>query len=183
MNKFTFTMLAIPEVILVTPTVFGDERGFFMEAYTQSDFVEGGITTNFISMNQSRSVKGVLRGLHFQKPPHAQAKLVRCISGEIFDVAVDLRKNSATYGKWVSALLSSENKQMLYIPEGFAHGLLTLSDSAEIVYLQGAEYNVESEGGLIWNDPTVGIMWPVSSPILSAKDEVQPYFGETDSGY
>lgn len=183
MKKFTFERQSIPEVVVVTPTVFGDDRGFFMEEYTQSEFIEGGITTKFISMNHSRSTKGVLRGLHFQKPPHAQAKLIRCIIGEIFDVAVDLRKNSPTYGKWVSAIISAENKKMFYVPEGFAHGIATLSDVAEIVYLQGAEYNVESEGGLMWNDPTVGVMWPISDPILSEKDKIQPSLADTDSGY
>ncbi len=184
MKKFTFEKQAIEDVVLVTPTVFGDERGFFMEEYTRSEFVEAGITTNFISMNHSKSAKGVLRGLHFQKPPHTQAKLVRCIAGEIFDVAVDLRKKSPTYGQWVSAVLSAENKKMLYIPEGFAHGILTLSDNTEIIYLQGAEYDVASEGGLKWDDPTVAVEWPLNGePVLSAKDQILPLLENVDFGH
>ena len=170
--KFQFIPQDIPEVIRIIPTVFGDSRGFFMESYQQSAFHEAGITATFVQDNHSKSTKGVLRGLHFQNPPYAQGKLLRCVRGEIFDVAVDIRKNSPTFGKWVGIVLSEENKEMFYIPEGFAHGFMVLSDEAELLYKATGEYNAASEGGLLWNDPSVGIQWPkVEKPLLSAKDE------------
>ena len=159
MGKFKRTDTSIEGVCIIEPTVFGDERGYFMETYEKNDFVEIGITGDFIQDNQSRSKKGVLRGLHFQKR-HSQAKIVRCIKGEVFDVAVDLRPGSKTYGKWEGVILSEENKKMFYIPRGFAHGFLVLSDIAEFCYKVDNIYDHEAEGGLQWNDPDVAINWP-----------------------
>ncbi|MEZ0323909.1 MAG: dTDP-4-dehydrorhamnose 3,5-epimerase [Hydrogenothermaceae bacterium] len=175
---FEFKMLEIPEVILIKPKVFKDERGFFLEVYKKSDFEKFGIDTDFIQDNHSGSVKGVLRGLHYQKHPKAQGKLVRCIKGKIFDVAVDIRKNSKTFGKYVFAELSEENKHILWIPKGFAHGFLTLSDYAEIIYkVSGAEYSPEHDAGIIYNDPDINIKWPleeIKEIILSEKDKKLP---------
>ena len=171
---FTFKRLEIPEIILVEPKVFHDERGFFMETYKYSDFAAFGVAEHFVQDNHSRSTKGVLRGLHYQNPPKAQGKLVRVVVGEIFDVGVDIRKGSPTYGKWVGEILSAENKRMLYIPPGFAHGFCVLSDVAEVLYKTTAEYAPECEAGIIWNDPEIGIRWPIEHPILSAKDAALP---------
>jgi dTDP-4-dehydrorhamnose 3,5-epimerase len=168
---FEFKRLEIPEVILITPKVFADERGFFMETYQKDEFAKAGITGEFLQQNHSKSVKGVLRGLHYQKEPYAQAKLVRCIKGEIFDVAVDIRENSPTFGKYVSARLSEENKNMLYIPRGFAHGFEVLSAEAEIIYCVDNIYAKENESGIIWNASGIEINWPIKSPILSEKDK------------
>lgn len=171
---FIFNKTEIEGVFIIEPKVFGDERGFFMETYKQSDFEQAGLKYNFIQDNQSRSHKGVLRGLHYQKN-FPQAKLVRVIQGEVFDVAVDLRKNSPTYGKWVGVLLSAENKKMFMIPRGFAHGFLVLSDTAEFVYKCDELYHPEDEGGIMWNDPDVGIKWPLNEePSLSEKDKEHP---------
>ena len=171
---FVFNKTEIEGVFVIEPKVFGDNRGFFMETYKQSDFEEAGLKYNFIQDNQSRSHKGVLRGLHYQKK-YPQAKLVRVIQGEVFDVAVDLRKGSPTYGKWVGAILSAENKKMFLIPRGFAHGFLVLSDTAEFVYKCDEVYHPEDEGGIMWNDPDVGISWPLEGePSLSEKDKVHP---------
>ncbi len=173
--SFEFKRLDIEDVMLVKPNVFGDDRGFFLESYKKSEFVSNGITTDFCQDNHSRSVRGVLRGLHYQKAPHAQAKLVRCPKGKIFDVAVDIRKNSKTYGKWVGEILSEENKHMLFIPEGFAHGFVVLSDEAELLYKAGAEYCAEADSGVLWNDPEINIDWGIDfEPILSEKDKKQP---------
>jgi dTDP-4-dehydrorhamnose 3,5-epimerase len=171
---FLFERLEIPEVILIKPQVFADERGFFMETYKHSDFAAFGIRERFVQDNHSRSVKGVLRGLHYQNPPKAQGKLVRVVIGEIFDVAVDIRKGSPTYGKWVGVELSAENKRMLYIPPGFAHGFCVLSEVAEVLYKTTEEYAPECEAGIIWNDPEIGIKWPVEQPIISPKDAKWP---------
>lgn len=149
----------IEGLCLITPTVHGDERGYFMETYNQRDMEEAGLTMRFVQDNQSSSVKGVLRGLHFQKE-HPQGKLVRVVRGTVYDVAVDLRSGSATYGKWFGALLSAENHQQFYIPEGFAHGYLVLSDLAEFCYKCTDFYHPGDEGGLTWNDPEIGICWP-----------------------
>lgn len=149
----------IEGLCIITPTVYGDARGYFMETYNQKDMEEAGLTMKFVQDNQSCSTKGVLRGLHFQKE-HPQGKLVRVISGTVFDVAVDLRKDSETYGKWFGIELSAENKKQFYIPEGFAHGFLVLSDIAEFCYKCTDFYNPSDEGGLMWNDPTIGIAWP-----------------------
>ena len=172
---FEFKRLEIPDVILITPKVFYDERGFFMETYQKDEFTKAGITGEFVQQNHSKSVKGVLRGLHYQKEPYAQAKLVRCVRGEIFDVAVDIIKNSPTFGKYVSAILSEENKNLLYIPRGFAHGFEVLSSEAEVVYSVDNIYSKDSESGIIWNDPNIGIKWPIKEPILSEKDKRWPY--------
>lgn len=159
MGKFKRIDTSIDGVCIIEPTVFGDERGYFMETYEKSDFEEIGIFGEFVQDNQSCSKKGVLRGLHFQKE-HSQAKVVRCIRGEVFDVAVDLRPGSKTYGKWEGVVLSEDNKRMFYIPRGFAHGFLVLSDVAEFCYKVDNIYDHEAEGGLKWNDEKVGIIWP-----------------------
>ena len=171
---FEFKRLEIPDVILITPKVFTDERGFFMEIYQKEEFVKAGITGEFVQQNHSKSVKGVLRGLHYQKEPYAQAKLVRCIKGEIFDVAVDIRKNSLTFGKYVSAILSEKNKNMLYIPRGFAHGFEVLSRKAEVVYNVDNIYSKESESGILWSDHEIMVKWPIKRPLLSEKDKKWP---------
>lgn len=176
---FEFEQLAIKEVILVKPRVFGDERGFFMETYKKSEFAVNGIDVDFVQDNHSKSCRGVLRGLHYQAAPKAQAKLVRCSRGEIFDVAVDLRAGSPSFGKWVGARLSEENKHMLFIPAGFAHGFVVLSDEAELIYKAGDEYSQEHDRGVKWNDPDIGIDWGIDfEPILSEKDKNQPYLKE-----
>lgn len=159
MTKFTKTATSIDGVYIIEPTVFGDERGYFMETYAKADFEEIGLNYDFVQDNQSRSKKGVLRGLHFQKE-NTQAKLVRCIRGAVFDVAVDLRPGSKTYGKWEGVVLTEENKKQFMIPRGFAHGFLVLSDVAEFAYKCDDIYNHEAEGGLRWNDETVAIKWP-----------------------
>lgn len=183
--SFEFKRLDIPEVILVTPKVFSDDRGFFMQNYQYSVFAENGITDRFVQDNLSHSVKGVLRGLHYQKNPHAQAKLVSVIKGEIFDVAVDLRKNSKTYGKWVGEYLSSENKKSLYIPAGFAHGFCVLSDEVYFTYKVSAEYAPEVDRGVMWNDKDINIKWPkeIQNPVLSDKDLKQSSFRDADNNF
>ena len=176
MGKFAFQKTSIDGVMVIEPTVFGDARGYFMETYSAAEFSANGITTTFVQDNQSKSRKGVLRGLHFQKKS-SQGKLVRVISGEVFDVAVDLRPGSSTYGKWEGVLLSAENKKQFYIPRGFAHGFLVLSEEAEFVYKCDDFYHPEDEGGLLWNDPDVGIEWPISADmniLLSDKDQKNP---------
>lgn len=180
---FKFKKLSIPDVILIEPHVFEDQRGFFLENFKESDFKENGIDTNFIQDNYSYSLKKVLRGLHFQKLPKAQAKLVTTLKGEIFDVAVDLRKNSTTYGKWVAEILSEENHLSLYIPQGFAHGFCVLSNGANVLYKTTQEYSSEHEGGIIWNDPDLNISWPVDDPILSKKDQTLPFLRNLDSAF
>ena len=182
---FEFIETEIPEVILVKPKVFTDTRGFFMETYKKSDFKKVGIDTDFVQDNHSKSVKGVLRGLHYQLEPRAQGKLVRCIRGKIFDVAVDIRKGSPTFGKWVGVELSEENKLMLWIPKGFAHGFLTLSDEAEIVYkVSGSEYSPEHDRCIRWNDPDINIKWPLNGePILSEKDRLAPTLREAELNF
>ena len=173
----------IPEVKIIEPTVFGDERGFFFESFHQSRFEQAiGYAVNFIQDNHSRSVKGVLRGLHYQLSPHAQAKLVRCVQGEVFDVAVDIRRGSATFGKWVGVHLSAENKRQLWIPEGFAHGFVTLSESADFLYKTTHYYAAQSERAILWNDPELAIDWPLAgiTPQLSAKDMQAKSFSMAD---
>ena len=166
------TPLAIPEVILIEPTVYTDERGFFFESFNQKEFENAvGYSVNFVQDNHSKSTKGVLRGLHYQLPPKAQGKLVRAIQGEVFDVAVDIRKNSPTFGKWVGEKLSAENKKQLWVPEGFAHGFLTLSGTAECVYKVTNYYAKEQEKVIIWSDDFIDIKWPISiAPLLSSVD-------------
>ncbi|MFZ5933405.1 dTDP-4-dehydrorhamnose 3,5-epimerase [Pseudomonas sp. HS6-2] len=166
--------LAIPDVFLFTPKVFGDERGFFYESFNANIFSEvTGQRPEFVQDNHSRSVKGVLRGLHYQMPPHAQGKLVRVIQGEVFDVAVDIRRSSPTFGKWVGAILSAENKSQMWIPPGFAHGFVTLSDTAEFLYKTTDFYSPRSERCIAWNDPAIAIEWPIDfTPSLSGKDQL-----------
>ena len=178
---FNFKKLKIPEVILIKPTVFTDERGFFAETYKKSDFLDFGIKKEFLQENHSLScAKGVLRGLHFQIPPKAQGKLVRVVSGSIFDVALDIRKNSPTFGLWISVVLSDENKEMLYVPEGFAHGFCTLEENTEVIYKCSEIYSPGHDRGIMWNDPAIGIDWPVKKPVLSEKDKVWPCLKDAD---
>lgn len=167
---FDFQKTKIPDVVHIKPKIFGDERGFFMEIYKQSDFRKEGINVVFVQVNYSKSTYGVIRGLHYQKEPFAQSKLVRCVKGKILDVAVDIRKKSETFGKYVSVELTDENKHMLFIPKGFAHGFQVLSDEAEIEYLVDAEYTPEYECGILWNDSCIGIKWSIQEPFLSKKD-------------
>lgn len=180
---FIFNRLSIPEIIIIEPKLFGDERGFFMETYKYSDFVTAGIRENFLQDNYSRSARGVLRGLHYQKNPHAQGKLVQCLRGRIFDVAVDIRKGSPAFGRWVKAELSEENNFMLYVPPGFAHGFAVLSDTADVVYKCTKEYSPESDRGIIWNDPDIGITWPVDAPVVSGKDMRHPLLKDADINF
>ncbi|WP_297092712.1 dTDP-4-dehydrorhamnose 3,5-epimerase [Thermococcus sp.] len=175
---FEFKRLKIPDVILIKPLVFEDERGFFMETYKKSDFEKAGIKGEFVQDNHSKSRYGVLRGLHFQREPYAQAKIVRVIRGVIYDVAVDLRKDSPTFGEWVGVILSEHNRYQLYIPRGFAHGFVVLSDVAEVVYKVDNVYAPDYEGGIIWNDPEIGIDWPVDDPTVSEKDRKWPTLRE-----
>jgi dTDP-4-dehydrorhamnose 3,5-epimerase len=177
---FAFKSLEIPEVVLIEPKVFEDERGFFMETYKMPDFVAAGIKANFVQDNHSRSAKGILRGLHYQNPPFAQGKLVRVVRGKIFDVAVDIRKGSPTWGKWVGVILSEENRNILYIPETFAHGFCVLSEVAEVLYKTTNVYSAEAEAGIIWNDGDLNIEWPVKEPILSEKDKKLPSLKNAD---
>ncbi|MFM5177621.1 dTDP-4-dehydrorhamnose 3,5-epimerase [Aeromonas caviae] len=167
---------AIPDVLIFEPKVFGDERGFFFESFNHKLFEEAvGYPVSFVQDNHSKSSKGVLRGLHYQLPPHAQGKLVRCVAGEVFDVAVDIRKSSPTFGQWVGVHLSGENKRQLWIPEGFAHGFVTLSETAEFLYKTTNYYHPESDRGIIWCDNFIKIRWPINAlPILSQKDSEQP---------
>ena len=171
---FKFTKLSISDVVLIEPQIFQDERGFFLENFKEFDFEENGIHAKFVQDNYSYSFKKVLRGLHFQKPPKTQAKLVTALKGEIFDVAVDLRKNSSTYGKWIGEILSEKNHSSLYIPEGFAHGFCVLSNDANVLYKTTREYSSEHESGIIWNDPDLNISWSFKDPILSKKDQSLP---------
>ena len=177
--------LAIPDVKLIEPDVFGDNRGFFMETYRADQFKEAGITTNFVQDNMSSSRKGVLRGLHFQKDPYSQGKLVRVVRGEVFDVAVDLRKGSPYFGKWVGDFLSEENKRSLYVPNGFAHGFCVVSDEAVFHYKCTEFYHPEAEGGLRYDDPTVNVEWPkIDVPFLtSPKDEKAPFLENIDCNF
>jgi dTDP-4-dehydrorhamnose 3,5-epimerase len=172
-----FTPLSIPEVVLIQPKVFGDSRGFFLESFKQDLFNEAtGTNYEFIQDNHSRSSKGVLRGLHYQLPPYAQGKLVRVITGAVFDVAVDIRRSSQTFGKWVGAELTAENHKQLWIPPGFAHGFVVLSDTADFVYKTTAYYAPQTDRGVLWNDAEIGIEWPqLDIPFsLSDKDQKQP---------
>lgn len=182
MSKLKKTQTSIQGVYIIEPTIFGDERGYFMETYNKADFEELGLNYEFIQDNQSMSKKGVLRGLHFQKQ-HPQAKLVRCIKGKVFDVAVDLRPGSKTYGKWEGIILTEENKKMFMVPRGFAHGFLVLSEEAQFTYKIDNTYDPASEGGLAWNDPDVAIDWPlgdmkIGDLLTSEKDRKWPYLKE-----
>ena len=168
---------SLPGVFLIRPKIFSDARGFFFESYHQKRFLDLGISAQFVQDNHSKSMKGVLRGLHYQlKSP--QAKLCRVIQGEVFDVAVDIRRSSTSFGKWVGVILSSENKEQIFIPKGFAHGFLVLSETAEFLYKCDEFYNPDDEKGVVWNDPIIGINWGVSEPILSAKDKAYPHLSK-----
>lgn len=174
---FEFEKQKIEGVILVKPKVFGDNRGFFMETYKKSDFFANGITEEFVQDNHSKSTKGVLRGLHYQAKPYGQAKLVRCSKGRIYDVAVDIRKESNTYGQYVKVELSEENKHMLFIPNGFAHGFVALTDEVELLYKTSGEYVPSADRGILWSDEDINIDWEIDfEPILSEKDKVQQKF-------
>ena len=171
----------IEGVLIVEPKVFGDSRGYFMEVFSERDFrAATGLDVHFVQDNESMSSKGVLRGLHFQKSPYAQSKLVRVVRGSVYDVAVDLRAGSPTFGKYVSVVLSGENKRMFYIPEGFAHGFLTLEDNTVFQYKCGAFYEPSSEGSVRWNDPRIGVEWPMADGerLLSEKDRKAPLLSE-----
>jgi dTDP-4-dehydrorhamnose 3,5-epimerase len=163
---------AIPDVMILEPKVFGDERGFFMESFNARLFQEAtGCDAPFVQDNHSKSLKGVLRGLHYQLPPKAQGKLVRVVAGEVFDVAVDIRKSSPSFGQWAGVMLSAENKRQFWVPPGFAHGFVTLSDTAEFLYKTTDYYAPEMERSILWNDPEIGITWPIDfSPLVSPKD-------------
>mgnify|MGYP003468382235 FL=1 len=167
---------SIEGLLIIKPDVFKDERGYFFESYNKERFAKEGLVMNFVQDNESKSSKGVLRGLHFQEPPYAQGKLVRVVKGSVMDVAVDIRKNSPTYGKWESRILSEENKEMFWIPEGFAHGFITLEDDTIFSYKCTNVYNKLSEGSLRWNDPDINIQWHFETPILSDKDKISPSF-------
>ena len=176
---FNVIKTEIEGVVILEPRVFGDNRGYFMETYNKNDFEDAGLHYDFVQDNQSKSTKGVLRGLHFQKL-HPQAKCVRVLEGEVYDVAVDLRKGSPTYGKYVGVVLSGENKRLFMIPRGFAHGFVVLSDTAVFTYKCDDFYHPEDEGGIMWNDPDIGIDWPIKENILlSEKDKKHPAFKES----
>jgi len=180
---FNFKRLEIPEVVLVEAKSFSDDRGFFLESFKESDFVSNGINAKFIQDNVSHSIKNVLRGLHYQKNPKAQAKLVTTIRGKIFDVAVDIRKDSPTFGRWVAEILSDKNHKSLFVPRGFAHGFCVLSDKADVLYKVDNEYSSENERGIIWNDSTLEINWPSDNPILTKKDLDLPTLNDIDNNF
>lgn len=184
MGKFTFVETGLPGVLVIEPTVFGDARGYFMETFQKKEFAAAGITDEFVQDNQSKSSRGVLRGLHFQKE-HTQGKLVRVTKGEVFDVAVDCRPNSATFCKWVGVTLSDENKKQFYVPKGFAHGFLVLSDEAEFCYKCTDYYDPTAEGGIPYNDPTVNVEWPDCGCeyLLSEKDKKHEPFAAQSFDY
>jgi len=180
---FDFEALSIPDALLVRPRVATDERGSLMEVYRLSDFLTAGVMEDFVQDNQSRSLQGVLRGLHYQRPPKTQGRLVRVLSGEIMDVFVDLRRGSPVFGKWVSVTLSAENRSMVYVPRGCAHGIYVLSDEAVVAYKSTEEYTPELEAGIIWNDPDLAIDWPDKHPILSRNDRNWPLLKNADTGF
>lgn len=174
--------LTIPDVVLFTPNFFGDERGFFFESFSQSAFEEAtGLKRHFVQDNHSKSQRGVLRGLHYQLDPMAQGKLVRVVQGEVFDVAVDIRKDSPTFGQWIGEILSAENRKQLWVPEGFAHGFVTLSETAEFLYKTTNTYAPNHERSILWNDPDLAIDWQFQGePLLSGKDQKAPFFKDAD---
>lgn len=174
---------AIPDLVEIEPTVFGDSRGYFFVPHHHLDFVKNGLDLNFVQDNESMSSKGVLRGLHFQKPPYAQGKLVRVVSGAVMDVAVDIRKGSPTYGQHHSVILTGENKKMFWVPEGFAHGFITLEDNTVFSYKCTNYYHPESEGSVLWNDKDLNIDWGIKDPKLSEKDEIAPTFKELQTEF
>lgn len=181
--SFRFRRLEIPEVVLIEAHNIEDDRGFFLETYRMSVFSANGISQAFVQDNYSHSIRGVLRGLHYQKRPKAQGKLVMALRGQIFDVAVDIRKGSPTYRKWVGMVLSADNFRMLYIPPGFAHGFCVLSGEAGVVYKVTEEYVPELDRGITWNDPEIAIQWPITKPILSPRDARLPLLKEADNNF
>ncbi len=181
--SFQFQRLDIPDVVLIQGQGFEDQRGVFMEIYKRSVFSANGIGESFVQDNYSHSVQGVLRGLHYQKPPQAQAKLVSVLRGEIFDVAVDIRRGSPTHGRWVGKVLSAKNNRLLYIPVGFAHGFCVLSKAADVLYKVTAEYAPELDRGILWNDPAIGIRWPIENPTVSPKDAELPPLQLADNDF
>lgn len=180
---FSFRRLEIPDVLLITPNIFEDERGFFMETYKLSEFKKLGVEYNFVQENFAKSKKNVLRGLHYQLEPKSQGKLVRCVRGKVWDVAVDIRKGSPWYGKWVKVEMSEENKNILWVPRGFAHGYVSVEEDSEILYLTTEEYAPQFERGILWNDPTLKIDWGVDSPIVSQKDGKLPLLEKTENNF
>ena len=180
---FQFHRLEIPDVILVEAQRFGDDRGFFLETFKRSAFAAAGIDEAFVQDNYSRSAQSVLRGLHYQIHPSAQGKLVRVVRGEVFDVAVDIRRGSPTFGQWVSMRLSETQSRMLYIPPGFAHGFCVLSEHADLCYKVTAEYAREHERGILWNDPAIGVAWPIAEPVLSTKDAQLPLLQDAEINF
>lgn len=176
---------AINNVVIIEPDVFGDHRGWFMESYNEVKFKEAGIYINFVQDNQSFSLtKGTLRGLHYQLSPKAQTKLVRCTRGSIYDVAVDIRKGSSTFGQWIGVELSEDNKRQLLIPKGFAHGFMTLTDNVEVQYKVDELYSKECDRGILWNDPMIDIKWPLDiNPIISEKDKLAPLLRDADNNF
>ena len=181
--SFSFKKLSIPDVMIIEPQIFPDDRGVFLEIFKESIFKENGINLEFVQDNYSQSVKDVLRGLHYQKQPKAQAKVVTVLSGKIFDVAVDIRKNSPTYGKWVGEILSEQNHKLLYVPEGFAHGFCVSSEKASVLYKVTQEYSPENDKGIIWNDPELDIIWPTKKPLVSKKDSQLPSLKNIDNNF
>jgi dTDP-4-dehydrorhamnose 3,5-epimerase len=180
--KFTFEALVIPEVVLITHEIFRDARGFFAESFREEPFLEAGIP-RFVQDNHSRSPENVLRGLHYQIQPAGVGKLVRCLRGRIYDVAVDIRKGSPTYGKWLGVELTDANCQMMYVPEGFAHGFCSLSSECEVFYKMTNYYSPEYDRVIRWNDPQIGIKWPVVEPMLSDKDRRAPLLADADNNF
>lgn len=180
---FEFVPVDLPGPVLITPKSFQDERGVFLELYKSSDFNKAGIKDHLMQDNYSRSCKGVLRGLHYQKAPKAQGKVVICLRGSIFDVAVDIRRGSPAFGKWAGAVLSEENRRMLYVPPGFAHGFQVLSETADVLYKCTEEYSPADDRGIIWNDSLIGIAWPLPAPLLSKKDAIHPCLSDADNNF
>ncbi|MCF6093266.1 dTDP-4-dehydrorhamnose 3,5-epimerase [Microaerobacter geothermalis] len=174
----------LPDVLIIEPNVFGDHRGFFMESYNKNVYRELGLDFEFVQDNHSLSVEaGTIRGLHYQLNPKAQTKLVRVLSGAIYDVVVDIREHSPTFGQWVGVILSAENKRQLLVPKGFAHGFCTIVPNTEVLYKVDEYYSPEHDRGILWNDPSIGIDWPTSNPILSEKDKVHPRLNEAERNF
>ena len=180
---FEFSRAAITDVMLIQPRVITDGRGFFMESYKRSEFAAHGISESFVQSNHSRSSRGSLRGLHYQKEPRAQGKLVRAIIGSIFDVAVDIRQGSPTYGRWVGVTLSAQMQNMLYVPKGFAHGFCVTAEEAEVLYMTTDEYAPAHEAGVAWDDPDLAIAWPIGDPLLSERDRRWPRLRDADNNF
>lgn len=180
---FRFKALEAPGAVYIEPDIYGDERGFLTEIYKFQEFEKSGMTKPFVQVNHSKSLKNVLRGLHYQKNPMAQGKLITVVEGEIFDVAVDIRVGSPMYGRWIAMTLDAQRKNMLYIPEGFAHGFCVLSDTAQVIYYCTEVYSRAHEAGLLWSDPALGIHWPVEKPLLSDKDKVCSKLDQIDNSF